>query len=61
MSEVHWASTERKARRRKYIGLVQRGRPDEEVHWAITERKARRRKYIGLVQRGRPDVGSTLG
>ena len=28
MSEVHWASTERKARRRKYIGLLQRGRPD---------------------------------
>ena len=28
MSEVHWTSTERKARRLKYFGLVHRGRPD---------------------------------
>ena len=27
MSEVHWASTERKAIRREYFWLVQRGRP----------------------------------
>ena len=61
MSEVHWASTERKAIRREYFWLIQRGSQTSEVRWASIERKAICRKFIGLVQRGRPYVGSTLG